>query len=1052
MYCWGDGWCGQLGARGGEKVAGRAGPLRDDAHTSPGGIPFEPMDPPFAQEVLQVACGERHSLFLLKDGTLCSCGDNSKGQLGRKSGAEERKSGSIQALEAHAIARLSCGKEHSLAVCSRGRVFAWGAGSQGQLGIGEFKEQCLIPKRLEGLSSFSVIQVACGHFHSIALSRDGRVFSWGQNRDGQLGLAKKTDPLPNPQPITSLNGVPLAQISAGGSHSFALCHSGTVFAWGKNSAGQLGFNSVGATKGQFRPHAVEALRDLSVIYISCGDEHTAVLTMDGSVYTFGDDTYGQLGHDPSTKQKGPQKIHGLSSPVTQISCGSYHTLVYSYVSRKLISFGHGSQRNMDTSATSDSKQPLNFDISSLVSTNDLLDLHVKHIFAGPFVSFASTVPESQICAPANSTIATKDVPYISKMNRTCIKRWMITSAGSKNCQEAKREITEIFSSAACLTASFLKQRSSTPFQASYLDVDLQAARKTFADLSKINWISSMISYTLRENLIPQLQNMSSQREALPIFLILPECPWLNEKQGTAPMVCMVANAVNNLSESSLKTLEKWWISLAETFLKRLVEMLKGAIRQKLLQTTNGIVVDRLGTNPILEMLKKLFKANTKANFTVDVHQFHINEINQFNLIVGDIANWHTFQHNPEAEFCVVFCRYPFTLNLLAKLNVITADAAIKQQAEKLAAQDQLTKNRTEGRSDLPKLPFLYLKLKRSNLVEDTFYRLSCTDDCDLIKELLVQFSGEAERGAQAMKREFFLYLFDTILDPDYGLFIQSDKYSDVWFPAKPTAEKKKYFFCGVLCGLLMYNYCVISLPLPLALFKKLLDKKPTLVDLKELDPVLARSLKNVLDCEHDADVKELGLYFSASWDNTTVDLVPHGSSVAVDNTNKHEYVNKYVDYIFNTSVAGVFEEFKRGYYKVCTLRLIKFFQPVELCEVMRGTTDYEWSKLEQNALYWGAYHSSHLAIKMFWKVFHELSSQEKKDFLLFVTGIDRVPVYGMDTLQMRISSLPSLSEQHLPEAQPCNLALFLPRYSTAELLKEKLLLAIRNNRGFFKTS
>uniref|UniRef100_A0A8D0GY77 RCC1-like domain-containing protein n=1 Tax=Sphenodon punctatus TaxID=8508 RepID=A0A8D0GY77_SPHPU len=198
------------------------------------------------RELLQVACGERHTLLLHRDGTVSSCGDNSRGQLGRRVQQvppRSYKPEHIQALEAQTIVHVSCGKEHSLAVCNRGRVFSWGAGSEGQLGTGEFKEQSLIPKKIDGISTLRVIQVTCGHYHSLALAQDGRVFSWGQNSHGQLGIGKEFSSVAAPQCIASLDGIPVAQVATGGAHSFALSLSGAVYGWGRNNAQQLGLTS-----------------------------------------------------------------------------------------------------------------------------------------------------------------------------------------------------------------------------------------------------------------------------------------------------------------------------------------------------------------------------------------------------------------------------------------------------------------------------------------------------------------------------------------------------------------------------------------------------------------------------------------------------------------------------------------------------------------------------------------------------------------------------------------------------------------------------------------
>lgn len=73
-------------------------------------------------------------------------------------------------------------------------------------------------------------------------SSDGQLFTWGQNTSGQLGLGKGEPSKLTPHPLKSLAGIPLAQITAGGDHSFALSLSGAVFGWGKNRVGQLGLN------------------------------------------------------------------------------------------------------------------------------------------------------------------------------------------------------------------------------------------------------------------------------------------------------------------------------------------------------------------------------------------------------------------------------------------------------------------------------------------------------------------------------------------------------------------------------------------------------------------------------------------------------------------------------------------------------------------------------------------------------------------------------------------------------------------------------------------
>ena len=133
----------------------------------------------------------------------------------------------------------SAGDHHTLAIREDGTVWAWGRNSDGQLGDGSTTNRPL-PVQVAGLSN--VIQVAGGGAHSLALRNDGTVWAWGRNYDGQLGngTVAGDEPLPVTVPVrvSGLSGV--IQIAAGARHSMALKGDGTVWTWGANTSGQLG--------------------------------------------------------------------------------------------------------------------------------------------------------------------------------------------------------------------------------------------------------------------------------------------------------------------------------------------------------------------------------------------------------------------------------------------------------------------------------------------------------------------------------------------------------------------------------------------------------------------------------------------------------------------------------------------------------------------------------------------------------------------------------------------------------------------------------------------
>ncbi|XP_015266273.1 PREDICTED: probable E3 ubiquitin-protein ligase HERC6 [Gekko japonicus] len=933
-------------------------------------------------------------------------GSNSEPSRGQQEAARPRAlPEQIQALEAQTIVHVSCGKEHSLAVCSNGRVFSWGAGTFGQLGTGELKDR-LIPRKIEGLSTCTIIQVACGHYHSVALTKDGRVFSWGQNSYGQLGIGKEVSSQGRPQHVPALDGIPLAQVTAGGAHSFALSLSGVAYGWGRNHMHQLGLSQSDPKEQVFKPHSVAALRNLDVIYISCGAEHTAVLTQDGCVFTFGDDSAGQLGRSSSTQKTGPQRVDWIGGPVSLLACGSYHTLAYIAASGELISFGRGCRERGTASCEQEEMQ--NFNISALISANELLDVPVKQIFAGTYVSFASTV-QPQVPKYTNTACSVETLPKISQMDRALIDKWMSATAESETHLEAKREIEVIFSSPACLTASFLKPRSALE-NGCCIAVDLQKAREVFCELTKRDWIAGRVKNLLvYDNVI-------------------------------------------------VGAVEKYWLSLPVPFFDRIVQMCKKAVVSQLPDYYNYPLCQEI--IPVLEVLKKLYKVGSLSNFfvwlgdvtprrVVNLNRFYIDDISQKIVLLVDFARWRAWIDNLTPLSVISFCSFPFVFNPVSKMQLFYLETTLRQEFIKAIAQQRLLHNLLNRVDEYPKLPFFPLRVRRHNLLEDTFQKLSQVEDASLKMQLLIQFEGEGDRPeAGGFLVEFFLYVFEEMSHPDYGMFMYCEKNSPMWFPARPSAEMKKYYLFGVLFGMCLFNRVLVYIPFPLAVFKKLRGKKPSLDDLKELSPCLGKSLQAVLDYEEDDMVAELHLCHSISWDNADVDLIPNGRSVAVNNANKKDFVSKYVDYIFNTSVEGVFEEFMRGFYKVLDKRVVGLFMPQELMDVAVGHANYDWDVYEKNAVYCDRCSPTHPTIKMFWQVFHELTLADKKGFLLFVTGTDRVPITGMESMKLTIQLHNALSEDHIPEALTCYSLLLLPPYSIVGRLKEKLLQAIDNNRGF----
>jgi alpha-tubulin suppressor-like RCC1 family protein len=276
--------------------------------------------------VTAVAAGRRHSLALLSNGTVVAWGQGGAGQLGDGEQATSDVPVAVQGLTG--VTAIAAGTNDSLALLSNGTVMAWGGNESGQLGDGSTVESA-VPVAVKGLTG--VTAIAAGGEHCLALLSDGKVMAWGANEDGQLG----TGDLSNhnvPVAVKALTGV--AAIAAGGEYSLALLGEGTVMAWGADEYGQLGNSAVetrgGGEEGEEEvrfsdvPVAVNGLSEVSAIV--AGVRHSLALLKGGTVMAWGADEFGQLGDGSIVRsEEAPVAVSGLAG-VAAISAGGEHSM------------------------------------------------------------------------------------------------------------------------------------------------------------------------------------------------------------------------------------------------------------------------------------------------------------------------------------------------------------------------------------------------------------------------------------------------------------------------------------------------------------------------------------------------------------------------------------------------------------------------------------------------------------------------------------------------------------------------------------------------------
>ena len=251
---------------------------------------------------VKVSGKNEHVLAVKYDNTLWAWGANNRGQLGIDSIANQSSPTQVGALTDWYMASAGSATV-SGATKTDGTLWTWGRWIYGSLG------------RTDGISRSSPVQVgaltnwlevSCGDYHMLAVKTNGTIWSWGYNSDGQLGLnIASTVNRSSPVQIGSLTT--WSKVSTGGNTSAAIQTNGTLWTWGFNGQGQLGLNDI--TTKRSSPVQVGALTNWSEIAV--GKNHMLAIKTDGTLWAWGYNDRGQLGDGTVVDKSSPVQIGAL---------------------------------------------------------------------------------------------------------------------------------------------------------------------------------------------------------------------------------------------------------------------------------------------------------------------------------------------------------------------------------------------------------------------------------------------------------------------------------------------------------------------------------------------------------------------------------------------------------------------------------------------------------------------------------------------------------------------------------------------------------------------
>ena len=250
---------------------------------------------------------------------LWTWGNGTSGQLGDNTATSRSTPVTTSAGGAN-WKQVSNGRYHTTAIKTDGTLWTWGRNANGQLGDNTTTNRSTPVTTFVGGTNWK--QVSGGGYHTSAIKTDGTLWTWGQNSYGQLGDSTTTQRNTPVQVFGS--AINWKQVSSGGGHTAAIKTDGTLWTWGLSTSGQLG-DPIFLNRNTPIPTSTGGTNWKQV---SCGDSHTAAIKTDGTLWTWGRNLYGQLGvNDSGTSfyRTTPVTTFAGGTNWKQVSGGAYHT-------------------------------------------------------------------------------------------------------------------------------------------------------------------------------------------------------------------------------------------------------------------------------------------------------------------------------------------------------------------------------------------------------------------------------------------------------------------------------------------------------------------------------------------------------------------------------------------------------------------------------------------------------------------------------------------------------------------------------------------------------
>ncbi|UYV60364.1 UBE3A [Cordylochernes scorpioides] len=312
-----------------------------------------------------------------------------------------------------------------------------------------------------------------------------------------------------------------------------------------------------------------------------------------------------------------------------------------------------------------------------------------------------------------------------------------------------------------------------------------------------------------------------------------------------------------------------------------------------------------------------------------------------------------------------FMNYSFILTPAVKALGLYYDNRIRMFSER---RFSVLQSLIQG---APPNPYLKLKVRRDHLIDDALVGLEMVameNPNNLKKQLVVEFEGEQGIDEGGVSKEFFQLVVEEIFNPDFAMFSLNPETRTYWFNPTSFESDAQFTLIGIILGLAIYNNVILDVHFPMVVYRKLMGKKGTFLDLADWNPALAKSLRDMLEFEGDLEDVFLQTFLISYHDIfgtvLTHELKEGGKDILVNQHNKHEYVELYSDFLLNKSIEKQFRAFRRGFVMVTDDSPLKMlFRPEEVELLVCGSKNFDFNALEESTEYDGGYTSDSPIIK-----------------------------------------------------------------------------------------